>query len=103
MINNINSIVKEIPEYSKYIVTELYKRKTNIFDILIYNKDDQIQSASHMISRNFAENLDNNISNNKEITNKIFEMIDLILIKTIQTSKYQYLMVLIYLNSYWNN
>jgi len=94
MVKYIDSIVKDIPDFSKYIVKELYKRKNNIFYILTSNKDDQIQTASQMISLNLAENLNEKLGNNEKIKSKIYELLDLILIKSFETTEYQYLIVI---------
>ncbi len=98
MVKYIGSIVNEIPVFSKYIVKELYKRKNNIFNVLTCNKDDQIQTASQLISSNLAENLKEKSGNNEKIKSNIYELLDLILIKSFETTEYQYLIVINILN-----
>jgi hypothetical protein len=47
-----------------------------------------------MISLNLAENLNEKLGNNEKIKSKIYELLDLILIKSFETTEYQYLIVI---------
>ena len=98
MVSSLDCISIDFPQFSKYIIKALFKRKDYIFEILMNFKDDQIISVFLMISNKIANILENQIDYKPKLITDIYEFLDEILTKFSETLKYEYIIVIILLS-----
>ena len=95
MVNSIDLVIKEFPQFSKIVVKCFIKKKDFFTDIISIGRDDNIILLFQLISSKIAIILDKQFEVKEELMNGIFILLEDLFKNFFETLKSDYLVVII--------